>query len=133
MEPLQILPPGTVVYGADGEPIGTVASADEQFAVVGTGDYPPFLYVPVGAIFETREDGAYLSVTGEDARNRGWGREPELEELPLAAAEVGVPYSTALAGDSADGSDTDPSSPTTTGTGASRTGNRSAPDATESE
>lgn len=102
MEPLQALPPGTIVYGADGEMIGTVQSADDLYVVVDTDDWPPNLYIPVDAIVETSEDGAFLSVTGDDARDQGWGREPEVEELPEAAAETGIGYSAVQTEDSLD-------------------------------
>jgi len=87
MDDQQVLPPGTVVYGADDESIGTITSADDTYMTVDTGGVPPLLYIPASAIFETREDGAYLSVTGEDARRRGWDREPEKETESLAEAD----------------------------------------------
>lgn len=87
MDDQQVLPPGIVVYGADDESIGTVTSADDTYITVDTGGVPPLLYIPVSAIFETREDGAYLSVTGEDARKRGWDREPGKEMESLAEAD----------------------------------------------
>lgn len=90
MEPQQILPAGITVYGADGEPIGTVVSAEELYAVVETGDFPAYLYVPFDAIVETREDGAYLSVTESDARRQGWDRTPTGEAMPLSAEELGA-------------------------------------------
>ncbi len=87
MDDMQIMPPGTVVYGADDESIGIVESADDRYMVVDTGSYPPLLYIPSTAIFETREDGVYLTVTGADARHRGWDREPGEEMESLAEAD----------------------------------------------
>jgi len=87
MDDQQVLPPGIVVYGADDETIGTVTSADDTYVTVDTGGMPQLLYIPASAIFETRDDGAYLSVTGEDARRRGWDREPEKEMESLAEAD----------------------------------------------
>jgi hypothetical protein len=63
MEPRQAAPPGLVVYGADGEPFGTITASEDDYIVVDSGDIPPTLYVPVSAILDWREDGLYLSAT----------------------------------------------------------------------
>lgn len=100
MEPMRALPPGTMVYGADDQHIGTVESADDAFVVVETGGVPPHFYVPMTAIVETREDGAYLSVTWADARNQGWDREPAGTETTEELGQSG--YSAIQAEDSLD-------------------------------
>ncbi len=87
MDDMQVIPPGTVVYGADGESIGSVMSADDVYMTVDTGGDPARLFIPASAIFETREDGVYLSASSSDAQQRGWEREPEKETVPLAEAD----------------------------------------------
>ncbi len=73
----QAVPPGRIVYGADGEPIGTVESSDDSYVMVESDDMPMTFSIPVDAIVETREDGVYLSVTRDDALRQGWGEPPE--------------------------------------------------------
>jgi hypothetical protein len=73
----QAVPPGIIVYGADGEPIGTVESSDDTTVMVESEDSTTTFAIPVSAIVETREDGAYLSVTRDDALRQGWGQAPE--------------------------------------------------------
>lgn len=87
IEEEQLIPPGTIVYGADEKTIGSVTSADDTYMTVDTGDIPPLLYIPASAIFETREDGVYLTVSAEDALHRDWDREPEKEMVSLADAD----------------------------------------------
>ena len=77
MEIGQAVPPGTMVYGADGEPIGTVESSDDATVMVESEDSTTTLAIPVSAIVEAREDGVYLSVTRDDALRQGWGELPE--------------------------------------------------------
>ncbi len=73
----QAVPPGRLVYGADGEPIGTVESSDDTYVIVESEDTPTTYSIPVSAIVETRDDGVYLSVTRDDALRQGWGQLPE--------------------------------------------------------
>lgn len=73
----QAVPPGLMVYGADGEPIGTVESSDDATVMVESEDLPLTFAIPVSAIVEAREDGVYLSVTRDDALREGWGQPPE--------------------------------------------------------
>ena len=101
MDDMQVIPPGTIVYGADRESIGSVMSADEKYMAVDTGGIPPRLFIPGSAILETREDGVYLTVSSEDARQRGWEREPAKETVPLAEADESR-YSAVQAQDSWD-------------------------------
>jgi hypothetical protein len=82
MEPQQVAPPGVIVYGADGEPLGTITSSEETYVVVDSGADPPTFYVPVGAIVDWREDGLYLSMTSADARRQGWDEAPAGELIP---------------------------------------------------
>lgn len=104
MEPRQAAPSGTIVYGADGEPMGTIRSSENAYVAVDTGGIPPALYVPWTAIVETREDGVYLSATLEDASNQGWAQAPATEELSTAetAVEPASDYSAIQAEDSLD-------------------------------
>lgn len=80
MEPRQIAPAGTNVYGADGDLLGAVQSSDDAYLVVDSGDVPPAWYVPIDSVVETREDGVYLSATRDDAAAMGWGELPAAEE-----------------------------------------------------
>jgi hypothetical protein len=73
----QAVPPGIIVYGADGEPIGTVESSDDTTVMVEAEDSIATFSIPVSAIVESREDGVYLSVTRDDALRQGWGQTPE--------------------------------------------------------
>ena len=88
MEPRQAAPPGMVVYGADDEPFGTIMSSEDDYIVVDTGGDPPTYYVPASAIFESREDGLYLSVTSADARRQGWSETPPAEAVSEAGSRV---------------------------------------------
>jgi hypothetical protein len=77
-----------VVYGADGEPFGTVTSSEGDYIAVDAGGDPPTFYVPASAIFEAREDGLYLSVTSADARRQGWDETPPAETVSQAGSRV---------------------------------------------
>ena len=88
MEPRQVAPPGMVVYGADDEPFGTVTSSEDTYIVVDSGGIPPTYYVPVSAIFESREDGLYLSVTSADARRQGWDETPAAEMVSESGERI---------------------------------------------
>ena len=46
----QAVPPGRLVYGADGEPIGTVESSDDTYVIVESEDTPTTYSIPVSAI-----------------------------------------------------------------------------------
>jgi hypothetical protein len=96
----QAVPPGIIVYGADGEPIGTVESSDDTTVMVEAEDSTTTFAIPVSAIVETREDGAYLSVTREDALRQGWGEAPE-EGPDRIVNEENSGYSAIQAEDSA--------------------------------
>ena len=102
MEPRQAAPPGTSVYGADGELIGTIQSTEGGYIVVDSGGVPPVYYVPGSAIVEMRDDGAYLSVTAADAQHQGWSRAPESGESDDRVADGGSGYSAVQAEDSMD-------------------------------
>jgi hypothetical protein len=73
----QAVPPGIVVYGADGEEIGTVESSDDTTVMVEAEDSTTTFSIPVSAIVERREDGVYLSMTRDDALRQGWSDAPE--------------------------------------------------------
>ncbi len=90
MEPQQVAPPGVIIYGADGEPFGTIMSSEETYMVVDSGGDPPTFYVPVSAIVDWREEGLYLSVTSADARRQGWDETPRAE----AVSEAGELFET---------------------------------------
>jgi hypothetical protein len=122
MEPRQAAPPGTLVYGADGEPFGTIRSSEDTYFVVDTGQIPPAYYVPSSAIVETRDDGIYLSATREDAERQGWGEAPVTEELSEAASAI-EPASDYSAIQGEDSLDEDPM-PTPSEGGGSTTGGR---------
>ncbi len=102
MEQRQLLPPGTIVYGADGENLGTVQSSEASHIVVESGDSSSTFYVPATAIVETREDGAYLSVTATDARNQGWDHDPVDGEDGGELLDSGSGYSAVQGEDSLD-------------------------------
>ncbi|HET9659821.1 MAG TPA: hypothetical protein VFP05_05790 [Thermomicrobiales bacterium] len=85
MEEQQIAPPGTMVYDASGEPLGTVESSGPSSMVVVSSDGPTEFDVPIDVVFETRADGMYLSVTREDLLNRGKG------EVPVDGDTVEIP------------------------------------------
>lgn len=87
MDEEQLIPPGTMVYGADEKTIGSVTTTDETYMTVDTGDTPSILYIPADAIFETRQDGVYLTVSAEDALHRGWDQEPVDEPDTLADSD----------------------------------------------
>jgi hypothetical protein len=97
----QAVPPGRLVYGADGEPIGTVESSDDAYVMVQSEDMPTTYSIPVSAIIETREDGVYLSVTREDALRQGWGQPPE--EGPDRIVDEGDSGYTAIQGEDSGG------------------------------
>ena len=88
MEPRQVAPPGMVVYGADDEPFGTIMSSEDDYIVVDTGGDPPTLYVPASAVFESRVDGLYLSVTSADARRQGWDQSPTAEVISAEGEHI---------------------------------------------
>lgn len=88
MEPRQAAPPGMVVYGADDEPFGTITSSEADYIVVDSGGTPSTYYVPVSAIFESREDGLYLSATSADARRQGWDQSPTAEATSAAGDRI---------------------------------------------
>lgn len=112
----QVVPPGTIVYGADGEPIGTVQSSESTYMTVDSGDFPLTYYIPVSAVLETREDGAYLSVTAEGARAQGWDLQPAVDQIDDQVTDLGSDYSAVQAEDSLDPEyDTMPVSEETTG------------------
>jgi len=98
----QVVPPGTIVYGADLEPIGTVQSSESSYMTVDSDDFPLTYYIPVSAVVETREDGAYLSVTAEGARNQGWDRQPAVDSFDDQVTDLGSDYSAVQAEDSLD-------------------------------
>ena len=89
----QVVPPGTIVYGADGEPIGTVQSSESTYMTVDSDDFPTTYYIPVSAVVETREDGAYLSVTAAGARDQGWERQPAVDPIDDQVTDLGSDYS----------------------------------------
>ena len=93
----QAVPPGRLVYGADGEPIGTVESSDDTYVIVESEDTPTTYSIPVSAIVETRDDGVYLSVTRDDALRQGWGQLPE--EGPDRIVDEGDSGYTAIQGE----------------------------------
>ena len=93
----QAVPPGRLVYGADGDPIGTVESSDDTYVMVESEDMPTTFSIPVSAIVETREDGVYLSVTRDDALRQGWGQLPE--EGPDRIVDEGDSGYTAIQGE----------------------------------
>lgn len=100
MEIGQAVSPGWIVYGADGEPLGTVESSDDSYVVVEAEDVPTTFSIPVSAIVETREDGVYLSVTRDDALNQGWDQEPM--EGPDRVVDSDAGYSAIQGEDSLD-------------------------------
>jgi len=123
MEPRQVAPPGTVVYGADDEPFGTISSSEDNYIVVDSGGVPPTYYVPVSAIFESREDGLYLSVTSADAQRQGWNEKPVAEAISEAGdrVEAATDYTAVQREDSLD---EDPMPTPGEGTGSGAAGDR---------
>ena len=97
MEIGQAVPPGRIVYGADGEEIGTVESSDDASLLVDSGDVPAMFSIPVSAVVETREDGVYLSVTRDDAFRQGWEQGPA--EGPDRVVDDGESGYTAIQGE----------------------------------
>ena len=73
------LQPGMDVYGADGDKIGSIQEAYESYIMVAKGFFfPKDYYIPIDSVQGVDEDNrVYLSVTKEDALNRGWDTVPE--------------------------------------------------------
>lgn len=76
------IPVGSVVFGADGDKVGTVAEVYPAYITVEKGFFLPTDYfIPVDAIQRAQGDNVYLTVTKDMALHSGWERVPTTQEL----------------------------------------------------
>ena len=76
MEERQTLAPGTRVYSADGEQIGTIKSSDNSSFVVDGDILTDDVHIPLNTIVMSREGEVHLSVSKADARDQRWTLKP---------------------------------------------------------
>lgn len=76
MEERQTLAPGTRVYSADGEQIGTIKSSDNSSFVVDGDVLTDDVHIPLSAIVMSREGEVHLSASKADALEQRWTLEP---------------------------------------------------------
>lgn len=98
---------GDEVYGSDGDKLGNVVAANNDYIVVEKGwFFPTDYYIPMSAI-STYDDGKiYLNVEKDVALNQGWDQQP-------AMVEEGT-VTTAPVTDTAYAADTVPTTPVAT-------------------
>lgn len=82
MEERQTLAPGTRVYSADGEQIGTIQSSDNSYFVVEGDVLPADVQIPLSAIVLSREGEVHLSASTAEALDQRWTQEPSARVEP---------------------------------------------------
>jgi uncharacterized protein (TIGR02271 family) len=91
MERQTQLTPGATVYGAEGDKVGTLQTYGANYIVVEKGFFfPTDYYIPVSAINTFNEEEVFLSVTKDEALDRGWDIEPT--DNVATAPHIGTEY-----------------------------------------
>ena len=76
MEDHEMLAPGTRVYSAEGEQIGTIKCAENTYFVVEGDVLPADVQIPLSAIVMSREGEVHLSASKAEALDQRWTLEP---------------------------------------------------------
>lgn len=75
------IPEGVEVYSSDGKNLGKVIQSSANTIVVEKGFvFPTDYYIPTSAIERMGDDMVYLTVTKDEAMDRGWENEPVEQE-----------------------------------------------------
>jgi uncharacterized protein (TIGR02271 family) len=68
---------GMTVRGSDGDKVGKIVEVSSNYVVVEKGFFfPSDHYIPTSAISSVGDDEVFLSVTKDDALNKGWDEQP---------------------------------------------------------
>lgn len=69
---------GMTVRGSDGDKVGKIVEVSPSYVVVEKGFFfPSDHYIPASAISSIGDDEVFLSVTKDEALNKGWDQQPD--------------------------------------------------------
>lgn len=87
----QSIAPGSVVYDASGNKIGTVQDFDTQghYLVVEKGWlFPKELYIPASAFGRVNNDGVYLNINKDEIQSRNWDTPPTTTQTAATSSAM---------------------------------------------
>jgi uncharacterized protein (TIGR02271 family) len=89
---------GMTVRGSDGDKVGKIVEVSSSYVVVEKGFFfPSDHYIPTSAISSVGDDEVFLSVTKDDALNKGWDEQPAdwnttYGQQDAGPLDTGTPY-----------------------------------------
>lgn len=80
---------GDDVFGSDGDKVGSVIAANNEYIVVEKGwFFPTDYYIPMNAVSSYDDGKLYLNVTKDVAMNQGWDQQPAVVEETVVATDT---------------------------------------------